>query len=435
MKTKLLTFVIALITAVSAWAYDFKSGDLCYNITGATNRTVEVTRESYGNNYSSLPGAVTIPETVTYNGSEYSVKGIGDGAFDCPSLTEINVESSNTAYSSENGVLFNKDKTTLIQYPIGKKETSYTIPNSVTSMGQVFSDCKALTEINVETGNTAYSSENGVLFNKDKSLLIQYPIGKKETSYTIPNSVTGIIEHAFRGCSTLAQVIISSSMTIISDQAFSGCSSLTQITIPNSVTRIGYNAFSDCKSLTQVTIPNSVTYIESGAFQNCSALTQVTIGNSVTYIGNYAFSKCSALTQISIPNSVTGIGDGAFQGCSALTQMTVLATEPPSLDYYTFFGVSRNIPVYVPDESLDTYKVTEIWNEFNLWGISTGIMAQSLPESITVSNGILQNPQALQIGIYNLQGSIIYSGNATTLAIQKGIYLVRCGEACVKVMF
>ena len=115
--------------------------------------------------------------------------------------------------------------------------------------------------------------------------------------------------------------------------------------------------------------------------------------------------------------------------------MTVLATEPPSLDYYTFFGVSRNIPVYVPDESLDTYKVTEIWNEFNLWGISTGIMAQSLPESITVSNGILQNPQALQIGIYNLQGSIIYSGNATTLAIQKGIYLVRCGEACVKVMF
>ena len=127
--------------------------------------------------------------------------------------------------------------------------TSITIPNSVTSIGIAFDWCKKLTQINVDTANTVYSSVNGVLFNKEKTKLIRYPIGKADTSYSIPDGVTSI-----------------------GDYAFSWCSSLTSITIPDGVTIIDRNAFQYCRSLTSITIPDSVTYISAEAFDGCDSL-------------------------------------------------------------------------------------------------------------------------------------------------------------------
>lgn len=124
--------------------------------------------------------------------------------------------------------------------------TSVKIPDSVTSIGVLaFGYCLSLTSINVSENNTYYSSKNGVLFNKDKTELIQYPHGKTETEYIIPKSVTSIGE-----C------------------AFSACISLTSIEIPESVTNIGWSAFSDCSGLTSITIPDSVTSIGRAIFSN-----------------------------------------------------------------------------------------------------------------------------------------------------------------------
>ena len=241
--------------------------------------------------------SINIPNSVTT--IEYNAFN------DCDSLTNITIPSSvvtiidnpfcrwhgnlnneSKAFIYENNVLFNKNKTTLIAYRA--KETNYTVPNSVTTIGnKAFSECNSLTSIN------------------------------------LPNSVTTIGNWAFFGCESLTNINIPNSVTTIGNSAFNGCESLTSINIPNSVTTIGNSAFNGCKSLTSINIPNSVTTIGESAFFGCNSLTSINIPNSVTTIGDLAFDGCESLTSINIPNSVTTIGDGAFASCDSLTSMDI----------------------------------------------------------------------------------------------------------------
>lgn len=183
--------------------------------------------------------------------------------------------------------------------------TSITIPKSVTSIGKsVFENCTDLSSIVVDENNGMYSSDvRGVLFNKDKTTLIQAP-GAITGSYIIPASVTSI------GAS-----------------AFGWCANLTCVTVPNGVISIGDTAFSRCTSLTSIAIPDSVTSIGAFTFNCCSSLTSVTIGNGVTNIGIEAFISCEALASITIPNSVRNIDDGAFCWCDNLTSVIYCGTE------------------------------------------------------------------------------------------------------------
>ena len=244
--------------------------------------------------------SITIPNSVTI---------IGWGAFrGCSSLTSIKIPDSVTSIG---GYAF-----------VGCSITSITIPNSVTSIGdEAFDNCSSLESINVSDNNKYYCDINGVLFNKDKTEIIKYPIKKEGTAYQIPNSVTSIVDYAFYSCSSLTSITIPNSVTSIGDRVFYYCDSLTNITIPNSVTSIGNEAFYNCDSLTSITILKGVTSIGDGAFVGCS-ITSITIPNSVTSIGNEAFRGCSSLTSITIPNSVTSIGSSAF-GCSNLTSINV----------------------------------------------------------------------------------------------------------------
>ena len=202
----------------------------CYGLTLVTiGNSVEIIGKEAFYGCSGLT-SVTIPESVT---------SIGVGTFSsCSGLTEVIIGNSvtsirNSAFAGCSGL------------------TSVTIPNSVTSISSTaFSNCSNLTEINVESSNTKYAFQDGVLFNKDKTTIICYPIGKTETTYTIPETVTNISDYAFAGCSGLTSVTIPNSVTSIDGYAFRDCSSLTSITIPKTVTSIGENAFKDCSNLT-----------------------------------------------------------------------------------------------------------------------------------------------------------------------------------------
>ena len=128
-------------------------------------------------------------------------------------------------------------------------------------------------------------------------------------------------------------------------------------------TSIGSGAFSECKGLTSVTIPNSVTSIGFRAFHECYGLTSVTIPNSVTSIGDGAFIYCSDLTLVTIGNSVTSIGSSAFSYCERLRSIVIEATTPPNLSYNAF-NYTNNCPIYVPSESVETYKTASGWSYY-----------------------------------------------------------------------
>jgi len=200
--------------------------------------------------------------------------------------------------------------------------TNVTIPRSVTSIGiYAFGSCSSLANITVDEQNTAYSSVEGVLFNKFRSILIKYPEGKQDDIYSIPSTVTTIGQYAFSE------------------------SKLANVTIPNGVAYISDYAFSKCK-INNIVIPNSVTYIGESAFYECP-ITNLIIPNSVTTIGQCAFYG-NMLLHITIPNSVTTIGSSAFCGHGRLTQITIgsnVDMEYPKVwgdGYYLYFARSYN---------------------------------------------------------------------------------------------
>ena len=157
----------------------------------------------------------------------------------------------------------------------------------------------------------------------------------------------------------IVTVNIPSGFTSIGGSAFSGCSNLTSVTIPDSVTSIGQSTFQGCTSLTSITIPNNVTSIGQYAFKGCTSLTSVTLPNSITRIETDTFYQCRGLTSITLPSGMTYIGANAFYQCRGLTSITVEATTPPSVFNNSF--TYTNCPIYVPSESVETYKTTGNW--------------------------------------------------------------------------
>ena len=215
------------VTSIGEYAF--------YNCTSLTSVAIPDSVTSIGEyafyNCRSLT-SVTIPDSVT---------SIGDDAFsNCKSLTSVTIPDSVTSIGKW-------------AFSECKSLTSVTIPDSVTSIGDAaFASCTSLTGIWVAEGNSHYANDaSGVLFNKDKTTLVQCP-GAFSGSYAIPNSVTSIVGYAFDGCASLTSVTIPDGVTSIGRYAFHDCRSLTSVTIPDSVTSIGVWAFCDCTSLTDV---------------------------------------------------------------------------------------------------------------------------------------------------------------------------------------
>ena len=291
--------------------------------------------------------------------------------------------------------------------------TSVTIPNSVTSIGDdAFGFCTSLSAISVSPANASYASLDGVLFNKTRTTLIQCP-GGKAGGYTIPSSVTSLGDFTFGYCASLSSITIPDSVTSLGDFVFGYCTGLSGITIPNSVTSIGIGAFAGCTSLSAITIPNGVTSIRDRAFDGCTSLSSVTIPNGSASIGDYAFYDCTSLSSISIPDRVTSIGVYAFNYC---TNLSAISVEALNIFYSSVDGVlfnkSQTTLIEFPGGKAGGYAIP---NSVTTLGIAAFAGCASL-SSITIPNSVLSIRDKAFYDCTSLK-SVYFGGKAPSVGL------------------
>lgn len=243
-----------------------------------------------------------------------SIKSIGDEAF-------YNCQNLDIAYFSDIQSFLNVKfgesvwaSSRVNLYFDGKPATDIVIPEDITCIdGHIFRGFKNIVNITIPEKTTI---EGNFDFYGCKSL----------ERIIIPNGITTIGKFAFSGCSSLKSVTIPESVTSIEDDAFSGCISLDAIEIPDSVTKIGRSAFMD-SSLTRIKLPGGLNTISWGLFMRCGNLKSVAIPEGVKRIEENAFSNCSSLESITIPKGVKSIGEKAFEGCDRLKEINAISVS------------------------------------------------------------------------------------------------------------
>ena len=309
---RLLLLASAIATSLSAAAYDFESAGIYYNITG--NNTVEVTYSDRDNN--TYSGSISVPETVTNNGTEYSVTKIGEYAFQ------------------------------------GSAVTSVSMPECITSIGQyACNECGSLETVVLPTNLDDFSG--WCIFRNCRNL----------KNIAIPENVTEIPNGTFINCSSLAAITIPQGVSEIGSNAFYGCSSLTSIEIPEGVEYLYEQVFYGCTALESVKLPQNLLQIGNNCFYRCSSLENVTIPEGVTTIGNSAFYGCN-LNALTLLSTVTSIGGSAFGNNNNLQSIICNAATPPTLGDDAFYG-SNIQEVKVPLASIAAYRKAYGWKDFS----------------------------------------------------------------------
>ena len=362
-------------------------------------------------------GEVVIPEKI----EGYEVKSLIDdtwdekrGFRDCTGITSIVIPDSVTYIGARTF------------YGCTSLE-SITLGSGVETLGNGWiSSCHKLANITVSPDNKTYSSVDGVLFNKDKSELLVYPIGNKRSSYTIPDGVAQISGSAFSGCTSLREITIPDSVTEIGAFAFSGCTSLSKVDLPKTLTTIEAGTFRDCTSLKEIVIPDSVTEIKSkwgydtyfGAFSGCTSLSKVKLSNNLTIIDQETFSGCTSLAEITIPDSVTSIGGSAFSGCTSLKEVEI-PDSVTEIDGWAFSGCTSLKEIVIPDSVTEIYdsafsgctSLSKVKLSNNLTEIESGTFAgcTSLKE-VVIPDSVTKIYPAAFFGCTSLESVTIGSG-------------------------
>lgn len=293
---------------------------------------------------------VTIPKSVTSIGSGENrpVSSVFSGN----NLEEIIVDELNEMYCSEDGILYNKDKTILIKYPAAKKGKEFNVPSGVTTI-----DINAFagTELETITMPDTVTEINHGAFS-----------GSAIRNITLPDAITYIAESIFYNCSNLENIIIPENVTSIGGYAFAG-SSIKSIIIPEKVTSIAAYTFSGCSALTEITIPDLVKYIYREAFADCVSLSEINLPAELKEIRYLAFSDCSSLTDVVIPYGVRYIDESVFEGCTSLKNITIPNTIG-TIRKDTFLNCDSLTDVYfvgIEEEwqNVDRYSGNEaLWN-------------------------------------------------------------------------
>lgn len=355
------------------------------NIFGSEYGSSDITSFTFGNKVKTIPArlcyqlpleSLTIPESVEtieelalhllYVGEKSpkevfipkNVKSIASGAIQWDGLEQYIVDEDNTVYASQDGILYTKDFTKIVEIP-WSIEGEITIPAQTINLDDFYKGFKdsPVSAINVEAENEFYTSKDGVLFSKDMSVLHVYPSLKSSLTYEVPSQVVEI-----------------------DTMAFYGSYYLKELSMSDNVTKIGAAAFVYSPSLESVKLSSSLKMIPHFAFQVCASLKSVTIPEGVEKIGEGAFAHCDALTSVIIPSTVTKIASEAFTiETENLRNVYCYATTPPAywVPYYEeeeedgwsdgdegYIFTNFNANLHVPASALEDYKFHPMYQDF-----------------------------------------------------------------------
>jgi hypothetical protein len=225
-----------------------------------------------------------------------------------------------------------------------------------------------------------------------------------------------IEEEAFTNFYNLESLVLPSQLETVPYMAVAECVKLKSISIPATVTAIEDRSFENCRMLSSVAFAENgaLTRIGNWAFYNCHELQQISIPEGVTEIGKAAFFNCTYLKELTLPASMQSVADNGFALCEKLEKINVKAAIPPVAEARTFENVNRNIPVFVPTESVAAYKSAPVWQEFNIQGKDP---VMSDVENIGSDNG------------YGVMGNGKILRNGQLIIIRDGVEYNTLGQA------
>ncbi len=437
--------------------------------------------------------SITIPNSVTK---------IGEWAFrECKGLTSITLPNSVT--SMDNSIFLDCRNLYLVHLPDDlRKITSSTfkncinltsinipdsviiiepeafqncnslmsidLPNSITSIGRyAFYDCgsllsvfipssvlniegnafggyySALNTITVDENNIVYASENGMLFNKNKTELIRCP-RQKQGELVISNLIENIADEAFADCSNLTSLLIPNSVVNIGKSAFSNCNQLYSISFPNSLKNIGELALEWTPWL--YSQPEGIVYAGNAMYEYKGYMpenTDIVLKEGIENIPFSFFSEAENLKSITLPKSLTSIKGNAFYGCSNLSEIHSRNPIPPQINtnLYSFYGVPEACKIYVPKGSYVVYSQAEGWRNFtNIIEKDYNFMDVANIDGISIyniSNGIcIETIEPINVAIFSIYGQKLYKSiinSNTDIDLSKGIYIVTINDRVYKI--
>ena len=310
-------------------------------------------------------GSIIIPETVKYEGRDYTVTAIGVGAFySCKQLVSVSLPSSIEAIGD-------------FSFARCEALTSVGIlPAALKTIGPKAFIYTALTGISVDNGNKNFVADQDILYTLDANGVktkVLVCAAKSTGSKTIPEGVTAIEYAAFAKCEEMSGLTLPSTLTSIGEYAFDGCVRLYKLSIPDNVSSIGAHAFYKCSYLADLTLPANLNTVEEGTFMFCSALTELPLPSTVSSIGKYAFEACTGLTEITIPAACVFIGDHAFEECRGITSVSIPASLG-KIDDFAFLGCSNLVSLSLP-RKMDLIG-------YGAFKDCAGIESISMPESL-----------------------------------------------------
>lgn len=303
----------------------------------------------------SLPLATTIEEnaflncrslnSITINIQNKSNISIGAHAFDnCVNLKDFQYEP--TALNKIGEAAFNNCSSL----------QSFSLSSNCWEIGsKAFAGCTGIEQFNVVGENGFYLDIDGVLINRN-GLLVAYPAGKKNLSYSVPPAVTSIASGAFEGAVHLTDVSMHDDVKELGVMAFRGCEALKEIKMPESLNHIPSGTFYGCTSLESVSIPDKYIYIGTASFQDCSSLLELKLPSYLQVIGESAFVNCSKIENVALPKNIKGIRANTFRNCKSLKTITL----PENLDTI-HFGAMQGCKALKKIELPKSLKSIEQW--------------------------------------------------------------------------